>query len=78
MTAIATKVDRTSSGLRGVLFDALDDLRAGKMTPRNAAAVASLASQIVNVSKLEMIYDRFGDKNREPEHQRGPASIRLG
>ena len=47
-------VVRTSSGLRGVLFDELDALRAGDSNPQRAQAVAKLACQIINSVKMEI------------------------
>lgn len=53
----ATK--RTTSGLREVLFDQIDGLISGKITPQQAKAVSGLASQVVSVTRLEMEAARF-------------------
>ena len=50
---------RTSDMLKGLMWDELDALTSGKSTPQNARAKASLASQIVSISRLEMDYSRF-------------------
>ena len=51
--------NRTSDMLKGLMWDELDALTSGKSTPQNARAKASLASQIVSISRLEMDYSRF-------------------
>lgn len=48
------KTDRTSDGLRHSLFDAIDKVRSGEMTPQNAKAIASLAGQIVATVNMEI------------------------
>lgn len=50
---------RTTSGLREVLFDQIDGLISGKITPQQAKAVSGLASQVVSVTRLEMEAARF-------------------
>ena len=50
---------RTSDMLKGLMWDELDALTSGKSTPQNARAKASLAGQIVSISRLEMDYSRF-------------------
>lgn len=45
---------RTSKGLRDILFDEIDLLRSGESTPHRAHAVAKLASGIVETVSLEM------------------------
>lgn len=53
------KTAKNTNGLRDALFEQLDGLRDGSKTPQEAKAVASLASQIVSVTKLEMEAARF-------------------
>ncbi len=48
------KIVRTSGGLRDVMFDELDLLRAGESNPQMAQAIAKLACQIVNSLKAEI------------------------
>lgn len=67
------KTDRTSSGLKSVLFEVLDDLRNGRTTAQKAGAAASIVGQIVNVSKLEIAYQRFVDAGDDA--QSGKAAI---
>lgn len=47
-------VDRTSAGLRAAMFDELDALRSGKTDAKRAAAVAKMASSIVETVRLEL------------------------
>lgn len=48
------KAKRTTHGLRDILFDELEELRAGDGDPTKAMAVANLAKQIIGVAHLEM------------------------
>lgn len=52
-------VTRTSTGLRGHLFDTLDALRGGNITPQEASATARICQQIHNTARLEMESARF-------------------
>jgi hypothetical protein len=52
-------MSRTSSDLRNILFEEIDQLRAGKSDANRANAVAKLASQIVSSAKLDFEYSRF-------------------
>ena len=54
-----SKSKRTTNGLREVLFDQVDGLISGTITPQQAKAVSGIASQIVAVTKLEMEAARF-------------------
>lgn len=45
---------RTAQGLRDSLFDELDKLRSGKSTPRQAVAVARVASEIIKSVNMEI------------------------
>lgn len=47
-------IERTSEGLRGLLFDEIDRLRSGKSTVGEARAIAALASQVVNTVHMEI------------------------
>lgn len=59
------KPDRTSRGLRDMLFDELDELRSGDGNPQKALAVANIAKQIMSTVRVEMEYYRLSQK--EPE-----------
>jgi len=54
--------ERTSSGLRSVLFDELDSLRSGSAEPGRANAVAKLASTIVETVRMELDVARLAPK----------------
>lgn len=53
------KTNRTSVGLRDTLFDELDNLRNGLITPHRAMAVAKTAAEIMGTVKLELAFHRF-------------------
>lgn len=57
-TAESPPVNRTSQGLRDILFDEIDELRSGKGDPTKSMAVANLAKQIVNTAKVELDFHR--------------------
>lgn len=71
-------VPRTSAGLRNSLFDVLDDLRAGRTSPRNAVAYAGVVNQIVGVTKLEMAYQRFIGTTNGKDGALEVPTLRLG
>jgi hypothetical protein len=54
-----SKTKRTTNGLREVLFEQIDGLVNGSITPQQAKAVSGLASQVVSVTRLEMEAARF-------------------
>jgi len=55
----AAKQERTTKGIRDLLFDEIDLLRSGEITPQRAKVTAALIGQIVATSKLDMEYARF-------------------
>jgi hypothetical protein len=62
---MATKkqANRTSQGLRDILFDEIEKLQGKDADPGKAMAVAHLARQIVNTAKVEMEFHR--EMNRD-------------
>jgi len=48
-------LSQTSMTLRSMLFDEIASLRSGKTTPKQALAVATLASTICDTVKLEIV-----------------------
>ena len=64
MTKEIKKVVRTSKGLQDTLFDEIDALRDGTTTPQSARTVASLASGIGQIAKLEVDHSRFISEQR--------------
>ena len=59
-------IDRNTSGIREVLFQELENLRAGSSTPQRASAVAKLCGQILNSAKLDIEYQRFVSEGEQP------------
>lgn len=53
-TNLSSPVIRNSAGLRNVIFDELDALRAGTSNPTRANAVAKLASGVVETVRMEV------------------------
>ena len=60
-----SKTDRSASGLREVLFDQIDRLRAGEIKADEAKATAHLAKGIVDLTRLEMEAHR--QMNADPD-----------
>lgn len=52
------KVNRTSQGLRDILFDEIEQMRGESGDPKRANAVAGLAKQIMHTAKVEMEFAR--------------------
>lgn len=52
--------NRTSAGLRNVLFDEIDALRRGDGDPQRANAVAQLAKAILVTAKMEYQFKQAG------------------
>ncbi len=48
------KLDRTTQGLRDILFDEIDMMRSDKADPTRALAVAKLARQIISTAEVEL------------------------
>lgn len=59
-------MDRTTSGLRGVLLDEIDTLRSGDTTEMRAHAIARLANATIATVRLEMDAHEFMARNEEP------------
>lgn len=53
------KKQNTTSTLRNTMFDQLDRLIGGDITPQEATASSRLAAQIVSITKLELESSRF-------------------
>ena len=50
-----TKTPRNTEGLRDMLFEELDNFRAGKSSTKRAQIVVNFAKEILNTSRLELI-----------------------
>jgi len=55
---IKTKSNRTTQGLRDILFDEIELMRGENGDPTRAMAVANLSKQIINTAKVEMDFLR--------------------
>ena len=53
------KSQRTSGGLRDVLFDEIDALRRGESNPARARSVAMLANSVLQSVVAEIEYHKF-------------------
>ena len=53
---------RSTTGLRDALFDEIDRIRAGAGNLLEAGAIARLAQQIVNVTRVEMEYAQSAER----------------
>lgn len=51
--------NRTSIGLRDILFEEIASLRSGEGTVQRAAAVAKLAAGIIAAARLDFDYSRY-------------------
>lgn len=70
--------NRTTQGLRDILFDEIDQLRGENGDPQRAMAVANLAKQIVNTAKVEMEYVRTVHDMKEIGADMMLGSLALG
>lgn len=52
------QLQRTSAGLRDILFDEIEQMRSGSGDAARAMSVASLAKQIVSTAKVELEFHR--------------------
>jgi hypothetical protein len=53
---------RSTTGLRDALFDEIDRIRSGTGNLLEAGAIARLAQQIVNVTRVEMEYAQSAER----------------
>lgn len=49
-------MQRTAAGLRELLFEQIDGLRAGKVSPTDAKAIAAVAGTILKSVEVEMAF----------------------
>ena len=54
----ARRYERSTSGLRDMLFDTIDDVRAGRIKASEASQIASVAKTIVMTADLELRVQR--------------------
>jgi hypothetical protein len=76
--APAKKIERTTQGLRDILFNEIEELQTDAADPRKAMAVANLARQIVNTAKVELEFVRGLQAAKESGGSAELGSLRLG
>lgn len=69
---------RTSAGLRDLLFDEIDELRAGDGDPSRAMAVANIAKQILNTARVELDFHRTMKEAQEAGTPIELGTLKLG
>lgn len=70
--------EMTSEGLRESLFEALDDVRSGKLDAKPAHAIAKLAAQIVATVQLEVEFHKNVTRCQTPGALAPSTVLRLG
>ena len=78
MKVEVSQIERSTLGLREVLFRELDSLIAGKSNPERTTAVAKASCQIINTAKLELAYARFKLSLSLQDQQAAVPAITLG
>jgi hypothetical protein len=68
-------VERTSIGCRDALFDTLDGLRAGTMTPTLANATAKVIGEIINTVQLELNVAKFVQRGNKTTPKLGALTL---
>lgn len=71
-------VERTSQGLRDILFEEIDQLRGENGDPQRATAVVNLAKQIMNTARVEMDFVRTTQMIEQGGGNVMLGSLRLG
>lgn len=69
---------RNTNTLRNVLFDEIDELRAGKGDHKKALAVAQLSKQIINIARVEMQYHDMIARQQEAGRTLKLGAMELG
>lgn len=59
MSEEKSKMNRTSKGLRNVLFDEIDSIRQGESNPARARALAMLANTALKSVEVEIEYHKY-------------------
>lgn len=71
-------IQKTSAGLRDILFDSIEKLRAGDMDAIDAKAVAALSQQICNTVSLEIEVAKLRTEYPADAKLIVPAALPLG
>lgn len=70
--------DRTTAGLRDILFDEIDALRKPKGNPQRALAVSALAKQIISTAEMEIRFQALAGTLKQSDPQNPLGHLRLG
>lgn len=54
IAVVLPAIERSARGLRDAIFDEIDCLRAGTVTPGHARAVANLIRQCIDAARLDL------------------------
>lgn len=60
------KTDRTTAGLRDVLFQAIDDLRSGVIDDKKARSIAALSREIIASVEAQVAYEKLRLDSKVP------------
>jgi len=71
-------MDRTSAGLRDILFDEIDALRKPKGNPHRALAVSALARQIIGTVETELKFAAVARAMKDDSLSSTLGTMRLG
>lgn len=72
------KIARTSAGLRDALFDAIERVRDGDMSPDDAKAISGLAQQICTSVELEIEVAKLRTEYPSDAKLIVPSALQLG
>jgi len=70
--------ERTTETLRCILFDAIDQVRDGKMSPANAKNIAALADRIIKTAELELKHVDMAAKHQKLDLRSEPLLLTSG
>lgn len=73
-----TKLERTSAGLAGAMFDELEALIEGRSNPQTTRAKAAVANTICSISRLEMDFARFVSDQQSKGDAKALPSLPMG
>jgi hypothetical protein len=71
-------MDRTSAGLRNVLFDEIDSLRGGDSNPARARSLAMLANTALKSVEVEIEFHKYVSDVSKHEGSSKIGSLELG
>lgn len=70
--------NRTTAGLRDILFDEIDALRKPKGNPHRALAVSALAKQIISTAEMELRFQTVMGMVKDGTAESKLGTLRLG